>query len=82
MKCFLLFVAECFAGQKNMKKNESMTDRWIRAIIGVVILYVSYAMLSGALAIVGYFVGAVLIVTALSGCCYLYKVLGFSTKKD
>jgi hypothetical protein len=65
-----------------MKKNESTIDRWIRAIVGLVALYVSYTQLSGGWAIFGYVIGIIAIVTALTGFCYLYKIFGVSTKKN
>ena len=65
-----------------MQTNESTIDRIIRAIVGV-------AALAGALAIgigsVGgillLVVGGVLVVTAATGFCPLYRVLGLSTVK-
>jgi hypothetical protein len=65
-----------------MKQNESTVDRLIRAIVGVVIIYLSYVKLSGTVAIIGYVIGIISVVTALTGFCYLYKVLGISTKKN
>ena len=56
-------------------------DRAIRAIVGVVILYVAYAILTGLVAFLGYIVGIVLLFTAITGYCPLYKILGISTLK-
>lgn len=64
-----------------MKQNESGLDRVARAIFGGVIIYFSRVSLEGALAIVGYVVGAILIFTAVTGYCHLYKIFGISTKK-
>ncbi len=64
-----------------MIKNESTMDRAIRAIVGVVILYVAYAILTGLVAFLGYIVGIVLLFTAITGYCPLYKILGISTLK-
>lgn len=63
-----------------MKTNEGTVDRIIRAVVGI-------AMIAGALAvgigsvggIVLLVVGAVLAVTAATGFCPLYRVLGLST---
>ncbi len=66
---------------KRMKKNESIIDRVVRAILGIIIIYYAYASLVGAWAIVGYIVGIVLLFTAVTGFCYLYKVIGINTKK-
>jgi hypothetical protein len=64
-----------------MKKNESTTDRIIRAVIGLVLLAVAYYDLSGVLSIIAYIVGAAAIVTATIGYCGLYTLLGISTIK-
>jgi hypothetical protein len=66
---------------KNMKTNESVADRWVRAVLGAVILYLSYGSLGGVWQIVGYVVGIVLILTAITGFCLLYALLDISTKK-
>lgn len=64
-----------------MYTNESMMDRWVRAIIGIILLYVAYAMLMGWMQTIVYVVGIVLIVTAITGFCLLYKLIGVNTKK-
>jgi len=64
-----------------MQTNESGLDRIIRALAGLLILYLAYAVFSGVLQILGYVVGLILILTAITGFCLLYKLLGFSTKK-
>jgi len=61
------------------KANEGSMDRWIRAIIGVVILTVAYYSLSGKIQIISYVIGAILVFTAITGFCGLYKLLGIST---
>jgi len=64
-----------------MKSNESNTDRIIRAVAGVVLLYLGFGVLSGALAIVSDVVGVVLLATAAVGFCPLYFLFKFSTLK-
>ncbi len=64
-----------------MTKNESTMDRVIRTVIAVVILYVAYTMLSGFVALIGYIIGIVLLFTAVTGYCHLYKIMGKSTLK-
>ena len=66
------------------KKNESAVDRIIRAIVGVVILVIGiYEVKSLAvLGIILIIVGAVLIITAITGFCLLYTLLGISTCTD
>lgn len=65
-----------------MKKNEGTIDRVVRGIVGIVILYLSYAKFSGGVAVLGYIVGLVAIITALTGFCYLYTLLGINTDKN
>lgn len=64
-----------------MKSNESNTDRIIRAVAGVVLLYLGFGVLSGALAIVSDVVGVVLLATAAVGFCPLYFLFKLSTLK-
>jgi uncharacterized membrane protein HdeD (DUF308 family) len=64
-----------------MKLNESNTDRIIRAVAGVVLLYLGFGVLSGALAIVVDVVGVVLLLTGAIGFCPLYAMLKLSTLK-
>jgi hypothetical protein len=64
-----------------MQKNESTLDRIIRAVAGTIIFYLAYSSFSGMGALIGYIVGAVLIFTAITGYCHMYKILGFSIKK-
>lgn len=65
-----------------MTKNESTVDRWIRAILGVVIFWLAYKDLAGWEMWVGYIIGILLVITAITGYCWLYQVLGISTKKN
>jgi len=62
-----------------MKLNESNTDRIIRAVAGVVLLYLGFGVLGGALAIVADVLGVVLLATAAIGFCPLYALLKLST---
>ena len=67
-----------------MKTNESTTDRIARLIIGLIFGYIGYISMpiSPALAYVGYIIGVILIATAITGFCLLYKLIGISTKKE
>jgi hypothetical protein len=65
-----------------MKLNESNIDRIIRAVAGVVLLYLGFAVLAGALAIVADVVGVVLLLTGAVGFCPLYALLKLSTLKQ
>jgi hypothetical protein len=65
-----------------MKTNESNIDRIIRAVAGVVLLYLGFGgVLGGATAVVADVVGVVLVVTAAIGFCPLYALLKLSTLK-
>ncbi len=67
------------------KPNESPVDRLIRAILGIVLLVVSISYLGAfkgnALGIVIFVISLVLLFTAATGFCLLYKVFGISTLK-
>lgn len=65
-----------------MKLNESNTDRIIRAVAGVVLLYLGFGgVLGGALAVVADVLGVVLLITGAIGFCPLYTLFKFSTLK-
>lgn len=66
-----------------MKQNESTTDRVIRAIVGVVLIWIGWFYLgNNTLGIVLDVIGVVALFTAATGFCLLYKLFGnFSTKK-
>ena len=62
-----------------MKSNESNIDRIIRAVAGVVLLYLGFGLLGGVTAIIADVVGIVLLATAAIGFCPLYAMFKFST---
>lgn len=64
-----------------MKLNESNLDRIIRAVVGVVLLYLGFAILSGTVAFVADVVGVILLATAAIGFCPLYALFKLSTLK-
>jgi hypothetical protein len=65
-----------------MNKNVASWDRIIRAVLGVVLLYVGIAgLVSGWLGVVIAILGAVFLVTSLIGFCPIYAVFKLSTKK-
>jgi hypothetical protein len=65
-----------------MKQNMSTTDRYVRAIVAVVIAALVYFnVLTGTLAVVLGIVAAILFLTALVGFCPLYALFKLSTKK-
>jgi hypothetical protein len=65
-----------------MKTNESNVDRIIRAVAGVVLLFLGFGgPLSGGLAVVADVLGVVLLFTGAVGFCPLYAMFKFSTLK-
>ncbi len=69
------------AGTLERLGNESPTDRMVRGVLGVILVVLGYVVRANlTLAVILYVVAAVLIVTALTGFCPIYAVLGISTK--
>ncbi len=66
------------------KRNESAADRIVRAIVGIILVLIAIYEVGAAtvLGIILIIVGVVLIITAITGFCLLYTVLGISTCKD
>jgi len=62
-------------------KNEGVLDRIIRLILGLIFVYVSYGFGEGKWLILGYLLGAILILTGFTGFCGLYKIFGINTCK-
>ena len=62
-------------------QNESTNDRIIRFVIGVVLGLFSYLSLTGILQLAGYVVAIILILTAITGFCLIYKLLGIKPNK-
>lgn len=63
-----------------MKTNESMLDRFVRAVVGLVGIGLwVFGYLTGVWAVVAVVVGAVLLLTGLLGFCPLYAALGIGT---
>ncbi|NCN87737.1 MAG: DUF2892 domain-containing protein [Candidatus Pacebacteria bacterium] len=58
-----------------MKKNEGPTDRIIRIIIGLTLITIAYTQQINWL----YVVGAVALITGITGFCGLYKLMGKNT---
>ncbi len=64
------------------KVNEANWDRIVRALLGIVLLYLGFGgVLAGTLGIVVGILGAILLITGLVGFCPLYTLFKFSTKK-
>jgi hypothetical protein len=63
------------------KINEANWDRIVRAVVGVLLLYVNWVgVVSGGWGVVLMVIGIVLLLTGLVGFCPLYALLKFSTK--
>ncbi len=68
-----------------MQTNEGKWDRIIRVILGLVLLYVGWAVVEprfGLWSIVALVVGAILLITGAIGYCALYSVLKINTKGE
>lgn len=63
-----------------MKRNEGPIDRIIRAILALAFILLALA-LNGPLKIVLLILGIILGITALTGFCLLYTLLGIDTRK-
>ena len=63
-----------------MPVNESTTDRVIRFLLSPVLFYFAFQSAAPWNWILG-IVAAVLLFTAITGFCGLYRVLGISTKR-
>ena len=64
-----------------MKKNEGAIDRILRVLLALAAFATAYFWTTGALSIILYIVGAILLFTAITGFCLLYKPFGISTLK-
>lgn len=65
-----------------MKNNVGNTDKIIRLIIALVLGGLYFAeIVTGALGIVLLIIAAVMVLTALSGFCPLYTLIGMNTCK-
>jgi hypothetical protein len=59
-------------------RNENKNDRIVRAILGVILLAAAWYA-GGTLGIILAVVGLILLFTAATGFCLIYKLFGFST---
>jgi hypothetical protein len=66
-----------------MKVNEAPWERVLRIVVGVVLFILALAGLaSGAWLWVAYVLGALMLLTGLTGFCPLYALLGLSPKRS
>ena len=65
-----------------LQVNESTPDRIIRIVVGIALLALAFAGVAGGpVAILAWVVGAILLVTGVTGFCPLYALLRISTKR-
>jgi len=68
-----------------LTKNESPVDRVVRAVLGAGLVVASFVTLgvtsAKPLGIVAAVIGAVLLFTAATGSCLLYRLVGVDTSK-
>ncbi|WP_425045470.1 YgaP family membrane protein [Primorskyibacter sp. S87] len=62
-----------------LTRNMGQTDRVIRTIIGIALIALAFAALSGGWAWLAGIVGAVMLATAAMGNCPPYAILGINT---
>ncbi|HUU63790.1 MAG TPA: DUF2892 domain-containing protein [Dehalococcoidia bacterium] len=68
-----------------MQRNEGSVDRIVRLVLGAVALILAFLILDAGSGAVGGVVlaviGAIILLTAATGCCLLYNLFHFSTIK-
>ncbi|MCU0486723.1 MAG: DUF2892 domain-containing protein [Anaerolineales bacterium] len=63
------------------KVNQANWERIVRAVLGIILLYVGFGgVVAGTLGTVLGIVGALALITGLVGFCPLYALIKFSTK--
>lgn len=66
----------------NIKKNENAFDRFVKTLIGIIVLYFTfYFPLNIFIILILLFAALWLIITGLIGYCPLYNLLGINTEK-
>jgi len=64
------------------KKNEGVIDKLIRVILAEVFFLLAWFWFGGAVQIVFYILGFMMLITAIMGFCGLYKIFGINTNKN
>jgi len=64
------------------QKNEGMLDRLIRVILGEVFFILAWFWLGGSFQTIAYILSAVMLITAITGFCGLYKIFGINTNNN
>jgi hypothetical protein len=65
-----------------MKVNESPRDRALRGLAGVMLVGLGYFSRTGWLRAVFLVLGAIMLVTAATGWCSIYALLGIKSAKE
>ncbi len=69
-----------------LERNESTVDRFVRALLGAGLLWMGLRPLAAGRLTIGRIVmvlgGAILGITALTGHCSVYSLLGVSTYRE
>lgn len=65
-----------------MQKNVGSVDKAVRLILALVLIYLYVkGTLSGTAGIIALVIAAVLIITSLTGFCFIYTLFGINTSK-
>ena len=70
------------SGIKILVINQSNKDRIIRAVIAILLIlayFVVPSSVNNSIALIGLGVAGVLVFNAISGNCYIYRMLGINT---
>ena len=62
-------------------QNENKTDRIVRFILGLILGFIAYSYSAGSIQLALYLLAAILLITAVTGFCLIYKLLGISSLK-
>jgi hypothetical protein len=65
-----------------MKKNEASWDQVVRIIVGAVLLYLGFGVVSGGWGVVLVILGFVLLITGALGFCPIYWIAKIRTRHD
>jgi len=62
-----------------MRRNEGTMDRIIRIIVGLIMVIVGFVAVGDTAGIVVGAIGAIILITGLTGYCVLYSLLHYNT---
>lgn len=60
-------------------RNESGLDRILRFVLAIILLAMGKFFFMGTIALVAYVLAVIMLATAATGFCPLYKILGINT---